>query len=76
MSEPHKLNDAEIYYDLLLVIAEVEGVKMIDITETATIPLALKRLSLGVKYTAFDLEATRRERDYLKKLLGDDGKKS
>lgn len=34
---------------------------------------ALDQLRLSVKYMAFDLEATRRENDYLRKLADQDG---
>ena len=73
-SKAHKLNDAEIYCDLLLLIANIENVNIIDITETPTIPSALECLRLGSKYVMMDLDATRREREYLKKLLEDNGK--
>ncbi len=74
VSKEQKLNDAEIYCDLLLLIANIENVDVIDITETPTIPSALERLRLGSKYVMMDLDATRREREYLKKLLEDNGK--
>jgi hypothetical protein len=76
MSKKHKLNDAEIYYDLLMLTANLEGVDVVDITETPDILSALKRLMLSSKYVMFDLDATRRERDYWKKLVEDNGKKS
>ncbi len=37
---------------------------------------ALDQLRLSVKYMAFDLEATRRENDYLRKLAGQDPEQS
>ena len=73
-SKRQKLNDAEIYCDLLLLIANIENVNVIDITETPTIPSALERLRLASKYVMMDLDATRRERDYWKKLSEDNGK--
>ncbi len=76
MSKEHKLNDTEIYCDLLSLIAEVENVDIICISDTADILSALERLTLGVKYVMLDLEATRRERDSLKKLLEDNGTQS
>ena len=74
VSKKHKLNDAEIYCDLLLLIAGIENINTIDITETPGIPSALDRLRLGMKYVMMDLDATRRERDHLKGLLEDNGK--
>lgn len=68
-----KLNDAEIYYDLLILIANVEGVDIIDITETSDIPSALARLSLGLTYVMMDLDATRRERDCWEELSKSNG---
>ena len=76
MSKEHKLNDTEIYCDLLSMVAEIEGVDIICISDTSNIPSALERLMLGVKYVKFDLEATTRERDYLKKLLENNGTQS
>lgn len=76
MSKKHKLNDAEIYCGLLSLIANVEGVDVIDISKTPDIESALQRLTLGLKYTMFDLEATSRECVCLKKLLDDNGSKS
>ena len=73
MSKKPKINDGEIYCDLLLMIADVEDINTIDITETSDIPTALERLGLGIKYNMLDLDATRREREYLKGLL--DGEK-
>ncbi|MCP4598520.1 hypothetical protein [Neptuniibacter sp.] len=73
MSKEHKLNDTEIYCDLLSLIAEVEDVDVISIADTSNIPSALERLMLGVKYVMLDLEATRRECGYMKKLLEDNG---
>ena len=74
MSKKQKLNDVEIYSDLLLMITEVENIQEVNIIKTPTIKIALERLMLGVQYTMLDLEATRREREYLKKLLEDNGK--
>ncbi len=76
MSEKHKLNDAEIYCDLLSLIAEVENVDIIRISDTPDIDSALERLTLDVKYVLLDLEATRRECGYMKKLLEDNGTQS
>ncbi len=76
VSKEHKLNDTEIYCDLLSLIAEVENVDVISIADTSNIPSALERLMLGVKYVMFDLDATRRERDSLKKPLEDNGTQS
>ena len=76
MSKESKLNDGEIYCDLLLMIADVEDINTIDITNTSGIPTALDRLRIGIKYKMFDLDATRREREYLKKLLEDNGNKT
>lgn len=72
MSKESKLNDGEIYCDLLLMIADVEDINTIDITETSDIPTALDRLRLGIKYKMMDLDATRRERECLKGLLDDE----
>lgn len=71
MSKKLKINDDEIYCDLLLMIADVEDINTIDITETSDIPTALDRLRIGIKYKVFDLEATRREWEHLKGLLDD-----
>lgn len=71
MSKKSRLNDGEIYCDLLLMIADVEDINTIDITETSDIPTALDRLRLDIKYKMLDLEATRREREYLRSLLDD-----
>lgn len=73
MSEKSQINDAEIYYDLLLMISDIEEIKMIDISDTADIPSALFRLGLAIKYRMLDLEATRREFDYLKGKNGQKG---
>lgn len=73
MSKKQKLNDEEIYFALLAMIAEVEEVDEINIMQTLDLRSALARLEIGTKYRMLDLEATRRERDYLKGLLN--GKK-
>uniref|UniRef100_A0A6M3KUU8 Uncharacterized protein n=1 Tax=viral metagenome TaxID=1070528 RepID=A0A6M3KUU8_9ZZZZ len=65
MSKKQKLNNAEIYYTLLAMIASVEEVDEINIMQTLDIKSALARLEIGIKYRMLDLEATRRERDYL-----------
>jgi hypothetical protein len=71
--KPKRLTDADIYNELLRMIADVEGARMIDITETTTIPLALDRLKLGVKYRMFDLEATVRDCRILMEKLENNG---
>lgn len=73
--KPKQLTNADIYNELLRMIADVEEVNMIDITETATIQLALNRLRIGVKYRMLDLEATVRECRYMMKKLEDNGEK-
>lgn len=76
VSEKHKLNDAEIYCDLLLLIADIEGIDVINVAKTPDISTAIERLTLDVKYKMLDFEATVRERDYLKGLLEGNGEKS
>jgi len=76
VSKEPQINDEEIYYDLLLMIAEVEGTDVIAIADTENIPLALARLRLDIGYRMLDYDATVRERDYLKSLLENNGKKS
>ena len=73
--KPKQLTNADIYNELLRMIADVEEVNMIDITETATIQLALNRLRIGVKYRMLDLEATVRDCRILMKKLEDNGEK-
>lgn len=67
MPEQNNINDAEIYYALLEMIADIEEINEITIVDVPDIRSALDRLELAVKYLKLDLEATRRERDGKKK---------
>jgi len=75
MSKDQKLTDEEIYYSLLAMMAEVEETDNVDLTGATNLPLALKRLEVGIKYRMLDLEATRRERGYWKDQAENNGKK-
>lgn len=74
MSKDKKLNDEEIYFGLLAMIAEVDAVNEIDVTHVRDIRTALDRLEVSIKYRMLDVEATRREREYWKDKAENNGK--